>query len=224
MNKNSHVFFSYKDGKLIKSYEEVANYVLIPMHEYEEYITDEELLTSPELKLINIHEFYGGQNAIRIVRNRALQQVDKERADNHGYTLKFCERKRVEKGCDETAFFITKETPYSLKISLEDATALIQRDLQEFYHYVVFPEFEYAENNNAKRKLTKKEIIQATEQMKYEEYSDLIYLLENSIWGRNVRKFYEKTGIKKCIFDIEKFGLNYGIGRYQVSYWATHAI
>ena len=82
--------------------------------------------------LIPIEEYNGYEKALRIVHDRALQQIEKSKADEHGYTPL-----RAEKRCYKSlsyAWLITRRTPYSIKIKLEDAMTLIERDLSEHYN------------------------------------------------------------------------------------------
>ena len=59
-------------GKLVYcKTEENADYVVVPKNEY-----------------------YGLRNALRIVHDRALQQVDKSKVDEHGYRLLRCDSDR----------------------------------------------------------------------------------------------------------------------------------
>lgn len=82
---------------------------------------------------INVHEYHGLCNALRIVRDRAVQQVDKSKTDTHGYLLIRAER-RIYPGTGYPAWLITKRTPYSCHMDVRDVLAITTRDLHDFYH------------------------------------------------------------------------------------------
>ena len=70
-----------------------------------------------EFVMIDIQTFHGMKKAVRIVRDRAMQQIDKAKADVHGYTLVRAVKKKE-------VWSITKSTPYSIKIPFEEASVL----------------------------------------------------------------------------------------------------
>ena len=78
-----------------------------------------------EYVMIPLAEYYGYEKAVRIVKDRAIQQVDKATADKYGYTLMRADKKRYNYEQDEKAWLITRNTPYSIKIGLEEAEYFI---------------------------------------------------------------------------------------------------
>lgn len=224
MDINNHVFCIINNDKILNVDNELADHVILPIMDYEELLVSEEMLISPELVLINKKELNGLKNSLRIVRNKSLQQVDKAKADSHGYTLKYCEKRKIDSDYDECSYYITKDTPHSIKIPIEDASELIKRDLIDFYNYIEFPEFVSNSGINYRKRLTNREIILANIQMQSKDYAERDFVLDNSSWGRNVKKFFSNIANKNFIFDITKFTADYGKGTYQVSYLSTGPI
>lgn len=103
--------------------DEDGNVVIIP--------TEDE--SHAEAVLISTQEYHGLQKALRIVRDRAMQQIDKARADEHGYTLLRAERRRYSLSSSDEVWQVTKRTPYSLHIPIESVSELIKRDIEAFY-------------------------------------------------------------------------------------------
>lgn len=85
---------------------------------------------------LDVHEYHGLLKTLRVVRDRALQQVDKSKTDEHGYLLMRAER-RVYRGTGYLAWLITKRTPYSCHMAAQDALNIITRDLHDFYHTIL---------------------------------------------------------------------------------------
>lgn len=85
---------------------------------------------------ISTHEYHGLCKALRIVHDRALQQIDKSKTDAHGYLLMRAER-RLYPGTGYPAWLITKRTPYSCRMAIADIEEIVSRDLHEFYHCAV---------------------------------------------------------------------------------------
>ena len=224
MDMKNNIFYKMIDTKMVLTEYTSAEYVILPIAEYDDLMVSEEMITSPDLVIINKKQYYGLENALRIVRNRGCQQVNKAKADKHGYTLKSCEKRKIDYDYDECAYFVTKDTPYSINMPFDDASVIIKRDLMDFYHYIEFPEFELSQSFNYKRKLTNREIIIAYSQMNSEYYKKQNFLLDNSLFGCNVKKFFDNILSKDFIFDITKFTTNYGNGTYQVSYLSTNFI
>lgn len=96
---------------------------------------------------IREEELTGYKNALRIIHDRALQQIDKAKADQYGYRIldarniyeEYGEyhpdlrRKDIEVG----TWQIRMESPHSVNISYEDALFILEHDLNEFYGTVV---------------------------------------------------------------------------------------
>lgn len=164
------------------------------------------------------NEYNGYQKALRIVRERALQQVDKARSDEHGYTVLRADRRPCKKTKKE-AWLITRSTPHSIKIPLSDVRALILMDLKEFYGYRELPVLE--KSDRYIKKLDIKTML--------EYYHDYYIPLKgdlSKIYNDDIKKTFiwlaESNG--KVIFEISKIASNIAKGCYEVSYWATSAM
>lgn len=134
-------------------------------------------------------------NMLRIIKDRSLQQIDKSKADEHGYRLLRANKRKREKNWKE-AWIIKKETPYSVEMDAEVAYKLIESDLFNFYHYVKkYPMSKFVN------------VLFGAEREEIEEY-----LRNRDILG------------KTLILDIVGIEGNYGKGVYEVTYWATNVI
>ena len=95
-----------------------------------------------EFILLPIKEYYGYQNMLRILHDRAALEVKGFGVDQYGYqfvmskTCKYNPKKDFEYDGSNTAFSITKNTPYSLNIPPDQVEKLIFRDLKAYYHYI----------------------------------------------------------------------------------------
>lgn len=107
------------------------------------YVTAERTLNAgtlvrevPELQathvLITQKEYHGLQKALRIVRDRAVQQVEKSETDEHGYQLLRAEY-RPYQGTSYEAWLVTRRTPYSVHMGVSEVSEVISRDLDDFY-------------------------------------------------------------------------------------------
>ena len=193
-------YYKFENGKYHPCEKAEAEYVLIPINEYNGY-----------------------QNAIRIVRDRALQQVDKSKADEHGYTFIKAEKRRYnseKEKVNEEAWLITKSTPYALKMGADEAIYMIKKDLREFYNYVDLPELP-TEFSKVRLPLSIK---------------DFLCYNRRFILGGEAREPYRENTVMmtvldwmdeyngKMIFDIIKYGRNLSTGFFEVTYWATAEI
>ena len=119
--------------------------VTIPREEYEY------LKTFPELPAgyvkIREEKLKGYENALRIIHDRALQQIDKAKSDQYGYRM--LDAKHIYDGYGEyrpdlrqkdievEVWQIRMETPHSTKIAYEDALFIIKEDLERYYAPIV---------------------------------------------------------------------------------------
>lgn len=223
MEKEKHVFLALdKENKLIKTNEEQADYVRIPIDDYYEMLKEEITADGTGTISIPVSEYNGYQKAIRIIRDRSLQQIDKEKADDNGYILKYAEKRKISNESQEEAFLVTKTTPYSIKIFPKDAVALIEADLRAYYNYIGFPTFCDADAYGGSKTLSENDIVNASHQFMDSSRKEE-FLLENSICGRKIKRFFEIYN-GKVAFKLTKLSSNYALGLYEVSYWATDII
>lgn len=165
---------------------------------------------------VSEEELNGYKKAVRIVRDRAKQQIDKAKADKNGYTLLRAEKRKYgrDKG---SAWLITKGTPYSIKMDFAEASALIAQDLREFYGFIDIPAWDW-KGRYEQEKLSIKEMLSYNDSYKNGDRSGmqnekiLFYLdwLDGYRW--------------KIIFEVSRFAQNHATGCYEVSYWALSPI
>lgn len=184
------------------------------LKEYAEELEAKESL--PEgMMAISEEELNGYKKAVRIVRDRAVQQVDKAKADEHGYTLLRADKRKYERNKGK-AWLITRSTPYSIKIGLDEAFSMIERDLKEFYglrELLVLS----AENDGCVRRLSTRDLLSYYEGY-FQNNNDT-----SDIGNKDILKSLEwmrKTnGV--IAFEISRIAKNAATGCYEVSYWAT---
>ena len=183
---------------------------------------------------IDVEEYNGLLVALDMVHRRALQQIDKSLADEHGYTLLRADEK-MNKQAKRPQWLITKTTPYSIKISPEQAKSLIEKDLRDYYSYG-FPVLTFLcrRRDGEKPALTKKRIKnigeiyehwsvmhssqRETDESLYEwaGYNDKSYIVPLRQWL--------KSNNYTFTYDICKLSCNYAQGKYEVSYWGSKII
>ena len=176
--------------------------------------------------LVPINEFNGLKKAVRIVNDRALQQIDKSKTDEHGFRLLRADLKRYQHGSDGRLWLITKETPYSSKMAVDEASALIENKLRELYWWVDEVNLQNFTDDRLdvwRTRLTSEDLGTAREQWhdaeRREQYN---FLIENSERGRAVYQCFCKHNA--MILEVSKLSVNYAQGLYEVTYWATEII
>jgi len=116
---------------------------------------------------IPINEYNGLLNALRIVKDRVLQDSEKSRNDEHGYQLISAKKtlyrykRRYENESDKEhslkAFLITKKTPYPLSLDPKSVMSFIINDLRNYFSYATEGETvqwnDSEEYNNNKSKI-----------------------------------------------------------------------
>lgn len=175
-----------------------------------------------EYVIVPISEYNGLQKALRIVRDRAIQQIDKSVTDEHGYKLLRADLRGYERKGDKL-WLITKSTPYSSKIKPREVQTIIEQDLRDFYNFIKLPNALHYENGKSERVSTSniahyykeffvnKQYVSGRQQYGGQNLPDLYY------------EFFQKVG--KCItFEINKLSINHAQGVYEVSYWGTECI
>lgn len=166
---------------------------------------------------ISEEELNGYKKAIRIVRDRALQQVEKSKADEHGYTLLRADRRQYERKSGK-AWLVTKSTPYSIKIAPKDALYMIETDLREFYSLRNLPVVSH--DFNYDKTLSVGDLLRYYDRYfnNEEDYSDI----------RNEEMLCALTWMAETngtiVFEISRLARNAATGCYEVSYWATEPV
>lgn len=152
--------------------------------------------------LIPIKEYNGLQNALRIVKDRALQQIDRAKADENGYTL-------IDAFKDKSGFWvITRQTPYSLHIPLEVASSLIKDDFKKHYSFL-----------DVERKDAE------TLSYQFKNLADFLRVpnYANTDTGKKVIGFVKPRN-GRFSFGVKSIKGNLGKGVYMVTYQATALI
>lgn len=167
-------------------------------------------------------EFHGLQSALRIIRDRSLQQIDKTTADKHGFSLKYADWRPYDRTYpDNKAYLITKTTPYSLKIDLETVSFLVMKDLKAFYNFKDLPFFQLSPTDQAVQ-LSHKELLQAVAEKNDPSHAYDWYVV-NAEKGRQIKAFLDGDD-RPITFEVVRVGSNHGQGVYEVTYWATGLI
>lgn len=187
------------------------------MNDFPEPIFEESKVTISE------REYAALKNALRIVRDRNLQQIDKSKQDEHGYQLVKCvldEKHLSFKSC----WKITKNTPYSLKMGLQTAKSLIIQDLIEFYSFVTEDELE-------RNRVTISGLVgKCKEYEKYKERGELDHFLDgfDDEFNPNFIELNHRKSVLKhegiVSFDMCELSSNFTRGTYQVTYYASTPI
>lgn len=176
-------------------------------------------------------DYNGLVNALRIVRDRALQQIDKSKADEHGYRLLRGDYRSYNKD-KYKAWLITKSTPYSIKIPFKEAYSIMEQDLKNFYGYIGKIKVSYVPSYSTLGReetsvLSSADLIKICEEMADENYSGNQegFYLDNSPKGHAVYDYFKENGIgQEITFEITKVSANYAQGVYEISYWSTTQI
>ena len=192
-------FFKKENEKYKKSTENEADSVMLPISEYHGYI-----------------------NALRIIKDRGIQQIDKSQVDENGYRLLRADKKRyyeVENQKIDT-YLITRATPYGINISLKEVALFIKQDLILNYGFVNNRTYAYEFSGRMiDEEVTDRDILvriptiiekaERNEELISDENALFEWYLENQ----------NRTG-----FSINRISANYAQGIYEVSYFATALI
>lgn len=186
-----------------------------------------------EYVLLNINEFNGLKKAVRIVNDRALQQIDKSKADEYGFRL-LRAGKSYNREAKGMMYLVTKETPYSIKMRLDEAWALIETTLRELYYWLdefdlndfapspeEYKSSSYIDNQRIGR-LYDSDIPKIIKQWENKDDRSREFLLDNSKKGRAIKNLWSKRN--DFIVGIAKVSANQAQGVYEVSYWCTKPI
>ncbi len=234
MNIEDDLFFKIAEGGRLDQVGDIseADFVQVPidryisLEEWSELMDRYETLrnqSNDDMDVVTIgsEEYHGLLNALRIIRDRSLQQIDKSKADEHGYTLKYADMRIYDRIYPEyKACYVTKTTPVSMNTDLLTAKFLIEHDLKEYYNYIDLPVFDVTDISGVNsKKLTKHDLLIAVKQSSDESYNSGFYV-ENSDYGYQVKRFMDSIE-GPFIFETSKITGNIGQGVYDVSYWAT---
>lgn len=173
---------------------------------------DDEMITISKI------DFNGYENALRILHDRALQEIDKSKADEHGYRLLRGDNRAIKGHSDHYLWLVTKATPHSLQIPPATAKFLIQQDLMHFYN---MRELKYHVTDKVLVTYSLSDIANAVKQ--WGNIDEKNYLLKNNEDGeRLLDEFRSCNG--QIILKLDKIAANQSEGVYEVTYWATDLI
>ena len=183
-----------------------------------------------EFIMLPINEYNGLKKAVRIVNDRALQQIDKSKADENGFRILRAGKSFYREG-KGMVYMVTKETPYSIKMRLDEAWALIENKLREIYYWVdefnlddFVPE-SYQEKDMFDRMvghLYDSDYPKMIKDWEDKEHRNREFLIDNSKKGRAVKNLM--SAHEAMIISIAKVSANQAQGVYEVSYWCTKPI
>lgn len=170
---------------------------------------------------ISQKEYNGYENALRIIRDRSMQQVDLANADEHGYTLLTEEYRfyRTKSKKSYYAWLITMRTPHSLHIDGETAKFLIKKDLQEFYGFCGLPVIDVGDKY---RKTKTEELLKAIIQKHDPGHKESFYV-ENTVFGQRLKNYIDRFE-GPCGFELSSIYKSWAYGVYEVRYWASDEI
>lgn len=182
-----------------------------------------------EFVLVAKNEFNGLKKAVRIVNDRALQQIDKSKADENGFRILRAGKSFFREG-KGNVYLVTKETPYSIKISLGEAWAIIENTLRENYCWVdefdledFIPEdYEDNEYRPGSIRFYDTDYPKMIKAWENKESREREFLCENSKKGRAMKNLMKAH--RGMIISIAKVSANQAQGVYEVSYWCTQPI
>lgn len=177
-----------------------------------------------EFVLLPINEFNGMKKAVRIVNDRALQQVDKSKTDEFGFRLLRAEL-RYCKEAKGNLWLVTKETPYSLKMDLAAASIIIENRLRECFYWVDeidLNKYSQVALSEWDSRIKIYDLAKIREDWYSACYADKEFLLNNSDVGRALKKLWTEN--TSMIVNICKITGNYAQGLYEVQYWATEPV
>lgn len=178
--------------------EEHAQYVIIPREEYN-----------------------GLQNALRIIHDRSLQQLEKSDVDEYGYKTLRAELRVYPKrsgGDDKRHWYMTKSTPYSIKMPVSAVSMVVVNDLKSHYHYYDWKEVLNMGGSPFFSVIDIDEVEQYAVQSYGNERCEWIYknLVEPRGWMVDNRLVLS--------FDLCRLSANYSTGLFEISYWSTAPI
>lgn len=213
---------SGKTGVEWLSSEKGAKYVLLPIQGYMGLLEASKGVTSPDTVTIPVDEYNGLQKALKIVRDRAVQQIDKAKADEHGYTLLRADYRAYSYRYEYQAWLVTRSSPYSIKMSLSEASVMLKRDLTDYYGYRELPMLEsidYPERTILRR-------------WDINDFFDILTFYQQYMSNRsnigNAELLAKLDFLAACdcklSFEVSKIARNYATGCYEVSYWATQPL
>lgn len=169
-----------------------------------------------EYSFIDIEKYNGLRKALRIVRDRALQQIDKQIADEHGYRLVRAAIVKYSRNSIYDVWKITKSTPYSIKLGIEEAAYLIKQDMVDYYKLRPFP---LKKSFDGIKSMTYEDVAPEIK-CYFEREIDDTHWLRFQERDKRVTDFIEEYDGLVVTEPIE-YSTNIGQGVYEVTYYAS---
>lgn len=171
--------------------------------------------------IVSKSEYNGLQNALRIIHDRSLQQLEKSEVDEYGYKVLRAELRTYPKrsgGDDKPHWYMSKSTPYSIKMPVSAVSTVVVNDLKNHYHYYDWKE---VVNVGGSPVLSLKDIdyIERYAQNPFDN-RQLEWIHSNLVEPR--RWMIDNRLVLS--FDLCRLSANYSTGLYEISYWSTEPI
>ena len=176
-----------------------------------------------ESVVISQEEYNGYQKALRIIKDRSLQQIDKSQADKHGYRLMRAEKRVYGRKNGKPAYLITKSTPYSIKMDPQVVKNEILDDLKQHYNFIGTRTYTDTRWGQDKKKITLSKYCDGIEQKDDPTYANRDFYSSNDDEGRAIYQIFQKYN-NVFIFEFSKLSSNPAQGVYEITYWATDII
>ncbi len=173
--------------------------------------------------VISQEEYNGYQKALRIVKDRSLQQIDKSQADKHGYRLLRADKRVYDRKNGKYAYQITKSTPYSIKMDPQVVKNVIQEDLTLHYNYVGIRTYVDTRVEKQEKRITISKYCDGIVQKDDPQYESRDFYSSNDEEGRAIYQVFKEYD-NVFIFEISTLSTNIAQGVYEITYWATDII
>jgi len=200
----------------MSEYEERYGY-----YENNEYHDCQENDEKVQVVEIPVQVYHGLKKAQEIVRRRACQQVKGSEVDAHGYRFlgaekAYCKQKKAYE------WKITKLSPYSTQINLDEVRKLIVNDLREFYHlWTDLLEPDLRDKVDKMLTMNEDERVKKTQPVQKQAGGMWFPSYETAhipwLKAYNLLAQHEEL----ILYDICKLRFNFQLGLYEVTYWAN---
>ncbi len=214
----THVIMSADEyDKLIRKYDELSAEHSNLIKKWNELVED-----CNNHVFLSQKEYKGYKNALRIIKDRSLQQIDKSQADKHGYRLMRGEKRNYGKK-GKQAYLITKSTPYSIKMDPQVVKDEILDDLRQYYSFIDNRTYIDTRCNQKRKRITPSKYCDGIEQKDDPQWADRDFYGSNDDEGRAIYQIFQEYN-DVFIFEISKLSSNQAQGVYEITYWATDII
>lgn len=197
------------------------DFVCLSIDEYDALRRSAGVREDERTVVISESEYNGYLNAIRVIKDRALQQVSKSEADEHGYKFLRSRRRWYMHENDRIQLWlVTKQTPYSVKMPVDVVERSVLSDLETSYNSLITITDYRSDVPSCGTPI--KDMFSLLRSLSVwrgekpaEVYKPLLSLFENK--GIDYRK-------PRVIIELSELNASYAAGVYEVTYWATDVI